>query len=84
MRFRGILRSGDVEKLDTWLDEAQSCGLKLMQRFARTVSQDLEAVRNAATERLRIPTEASRVFRGKPAGDSNGSQPPIPRQTSHP
>ena len=51
MRFRGILRSGDVEKLDTWLDEAQSCGLKLMQRFARTVSQDLEAVRNAATER---------------------------------
>jgi hypothetical protein len=33
---------------------------------------------------VRIPTEASRLFRRKPAGDSDGSQPPIPRQTSHP
>ena len=33
---------------------------------------------------VRIPTEASRAFRRKPAGDSDGSQPPIPRQTSHP
>jgi len=33
---------------------------------------------------LRIPTESSRPFRRKPAGDSDGNQPPIPRQTSHP
>ena len=33
---------------------------------------------------VRIPTEASRAFRRKPAGDSNASQPSIPRQTSHP
>jgi hypothetical protein len=33
---------------------------------------------------LRIPTQSSRPFRRKPAGDSDGNQPPIPRQSSHP
>jgi hypothetical protein len=33
---------------------------------------------------LRIPTEASRVFRRKAAGDSDGSQPLIPRHSSRP
>jgi hypothetical protein len=37
-----------------------------------------------ANAKLRIPTESSRPFRRKPAGDSDGNQPPIPRQTSHP
>jgi hypothetical protein len=35
-------------------------------------------------ELVRIPTESSRPFRRKPAGDSDGNQPPIPRQSSHP
>ena len=51
MRFRGILRSGAINKLDKWLDEAHRCSLQTIQRFARTVSHDLEAVRNAVTER---------------------------------
>jgi hypothetical protein len=33
---------------------------------------------------LRIPTDASRAFRRKAAGDSEGSQPLIPRHSSHP
>jgi hypothetical protein len=51
MRFRGILRSGGIDKLDKWLDEADRCSLPMIQRFARTVNHDLEAVRNPATER---------------------------------
>jgi hypothetical protein len=51
MRFRGILRSGKLDKLDRWLHEAHRCGLQAIQRFARTVSHDLAAVRNASTER---------------------------------
>jgi hypothetical protein len=34
--------------------------------------------------RMRIPTETSRRFRCIPAGDSDGSQPVIPMQASHP
>jgi hypothetical protein len=33
---------------------------------------------------LRIPTQSSRRFRREPAGDSDGSQPPIPIEASHP
>jgi transposase len=51
MRFRGILRSGKLDKLDQWLHEVHRCGLQAIQRFARTVSHDLAAVRNASTER---------------------------------
>jgi len=32
MRFRGILRSRDVQKLVIWLDDAQQSGLYAMQR----------------------------------------------------
>ena len=31
---------------------------------------------------LRVPTQSSRAFRWKPAGDSDAKQPPIPRQAS--
>ena len=51
MRFRGILRSRDGGKLDAWLDEAYHSGIYALQRFARTVQGDLDAVRNAVTER---------------------------------
>jgi len=48
MRFRGLLRGGTVEELDAWLIDARASGIYAMQRFARTIRQDLEAVRNAA------------------------------------
>ena len=50
MRFRGILRSKDIQKFGVWLDDAQQSGIYAMQRFARTVRRDLDAVTNALTE----------------------------------
>jgi hypothetical protein len=44
--------SGTVttEQLDGWLYDAHHSGVYAMQRFARTLQQDLGAVRNALTE----------------------------------
>jgi len=50
MRFRGILRSENAGKLGTWLKDAQRSSLYAMQRFARTLRRDIDAVRNAITE----------------------------------
>jgi hypothetical protein len=50
MRFRGILRGRDVAKLDVWLTDAHRSGVYGMQRFARTLQSDLDAVRNGITE----------------------------------
>jgi hypothetical protein len=50
MRFRGLLRGGTVEKLDVWLSDARQCGIYGMRRFARTLRQDIGAVRNALLE----------------------------------
>jgi transposase len=50
MRFRGLLRSGTPRRLDAWLIDARASGIYAMQRFARTIRKDLEAVRNAVLE----------------------------------
>jgi hypothetical protein len=50
MRFRGLLRGGTVEGLDAWLIDARASGIYAMQRFAKAIRQDLEAVRNAMSE----------------------------------
>ena len=50
MRFRGILRSKDIQKFGVWLDDAQQSGIYARQRFVRTVRRDLDAVTNALTE----------------------------------
>ena len=50
MRFRGLLQNGDLERFAAWLDDAQRCGIYGMQRFARMVRRDVDAVRNALTE----------------------------------
>jgi transposase len=50
MRFRGIMRSGDLDKLTIWMDDVRHCGIYGMQRFARSLQQDIQAVRNAITE----------------------------------
>jgi Transposase len=50
MRFRGILRSKDIQKFRVWLDDAQQSGIYAMQGFARTVRRDLDAVTNALTK----------------------------------
>jgi Helix-turn-helix domain len=43
MRFRGLLRGGTAERLDAWLIDARASGIYAMQRFAKTIRQDLEA-----------------------------------------
>jgi transposase len=50
MRFRGILRGNDPDKLDQWLDDAQSSGVSSIERFARVLHRDFDAVKNAITE----------------------------------
>ncbi|WP_198162456.1 transposase [Methylosinus sp. R-45379] len=50
MRFRGILRSKNVKGLETWLNDAQRCGLFAIQRFVRTLRRDIETVKNGVTE----------------------------------
>jgi transposase len=50
MRFRGLLGGGDAEKLDGWLSDARRSGIYGMQRFARALRHDIEAVRNAVRE----------------------------------
>jgi transposase len=50
IRFRSIMRSGDIDKLNTWIDDARDSGIYVMQRFGRSLLQYLDAVRNAMTE----------------------------------
>jgi transposase len=50
MRFRGIMRSGDTDKLTTWIDDVLGSGIYAMQKFGKSLRQDLDAVRNAMTE----------------------------------
>jgi transposase len=50
MRFRGLLRSGSVEKPGAWLHDALQSGVYAIRRFARTLRQDIAAVQNAVVE----------------------------------
>jgi transposase len=50
MRVRGLLRGGTAERLDAWLTDARASGIYAMQRFAKTIRQDLAAARNAVSE----------------------------------
>ena len=47
MRFRGIFRSRDPGKLDSWIDDAVNSGLVAIARFARVLHRDFDAVFNA-------------------------------------
>jgi transposase len=64
MRFRGMLKSKSAGKLGVWLKDAQKSGLYAMQRFARTLQRDIDAVRNAITvlSPLNFRTRAPRPF----------------------
>ena len=51
MRFRGILRGNNQDRLDDWMNEAHSSGLYGIRRFILTLRNDMAAVRNAIAER---------------------------------
>jgi hypothetical protein len=51
MRFRSMLRGSDPSKLGGWLDDAHHMGLYGTQRFVLYLRCDIEAVRNAISER---------------------------------
>jgi transposase len=50
MRFRGLLRGADPDKFGSWLDDARHSGIHALQQFARILSRDIDAVRNAIAE----------------------------------
>jgi transposase-like protein len=50
MRFRGNPRSKNAKRLDGWLNDAQRSGIYDTHRFARTLRQEICAVRNAVAE----------------------------------
>jgi len=47
MRFRGIFRGRTSAKLEQWIDDAIHCSLALLDRFARVLRRDIDAVCNA-------------------------------------
>ncbi|NPD66608.1 hypothetical protein HN018_26685 (plasmid) [Lichenicola cladoniae] len=68
VRFRGLLRGGDIELLDTWLGDAASSGIHAMRQFVATLRRDLVAVRDAYVERagLRSFLDANGALRLRP------------------
>jgi transposase len=49
--FRSILCRGKVTTLHRWLEDARKTGTHSLERFVRTVKQDLNAVESAVTEK---------------------------------
>jgi len=49
INFRNILKGGCHEKLDIWIKNAQSIGLKKIDRFCNGLKKDIVAVKNAIT-----------------------------------
>jgi transposase len=65
MRFRGLLRVADPGKLGSWLDDARHSGIHALQQFARTLSRDIDAVRNAIAEPCSSGQAAGQINRLK-------------------
>lgn len=51
LSFRGILMNGKPESMDQWIADAAATGIHAMKRFARTLKQDIEAVKQAVSEK---------------------------------
>jgi transposase len=50
LRFRALLRSRKPEKLAGWIADATKSGIYALQRFAKTLRRDSDAVKNAIAE----------------------------------
>jgi transposase len=51
LSFRTILRVGKLATLHGWMERALKTGIHALQRFVRTLKQDMGAVEAAVTER---------------------------------
>jgi transposase len=51
MRFRGILRAKNPDRLADWMNDAHDSGLYGIRRIVLTLRNDMAAVRNAVSER---------------------------------
>ena len=65
MRFRGILRGGDIEKLTVWLHDADRSALYGIRRFVHTLRLDFAAVCNAIIEIWRSGQTEGQISRLK-------------------
>jgi hypothetical protein len=43
MRFRGIMPGGDTDKLTVWINDVFRSGIYAMQRFGKSLPQDLDS-----------------------------------------
>jgi transposase len=50
LQFRALLRSRKPDKLSVWIADAARSGIFALQRFAKTLRRDADAVRNAISE----------------------------------
>ena len=73
MQFRGLLRGGTTERLDAWLTDARASGIYAMQRFAKTIRQDLAAARNVANDG---ENKLFELFAGGPSWQRDGVKAP--------
>ena len=48
--FRAILRGGKVATLHRWMEDARKTGIHSLERFVRTLKQDLSAVESAVSK----------------------------------
>ena len=48
--FRAILRGGKVTTLHRWMEDARKTGIHSLERFVRTLKQDLSAVESAVSK----------------------------------
>ena len=72
------------EAISLLLSTTPGADAKLATALYEAQADRTDGLVSDLTINVRIPTESSRPFRRKPAGDSDGNQPPIPRQSSHP
>jgi hypothetical protein len=63
LSFRTILRVGKLATLHGWMERALKTGIHALQRFVRTLKQDMGAVEAAVTERWSNgPVEANLIL----------------------
>jgi hypothetical protein len=72
MRFRGILRGKEPDRLADWMNDAKSSGLYGIRRFVFTMRNDMAAVRNAISKQRSNGQAEGQIESPKDAKASHG------------